>query len=152
MPIKQTTPMSQIDKYIQQQLKRQERVLINTLMYIGEQCVNEARSYNGKAYTDQTGNLRSSVGYVVAVDGKIKATSRFEAILDGQDGTEAGKEYAKKLVAQYPQGAVLIVVAGMHYAKYVAAKGYNVLQSAELKAEVLVPQLLRQLGDINKQQ
>ena len=152
MPIKQTTPMSQIDKYIQQQLKRQERALINTLMYIGEQCVNEARSYNGKAYKDQTGNLRSSVGYVVAIDGKIKATSTFEEILNGQEGAKTGRSYAKQLVAQYPQGAVLIVVAGMNYAKYVSAKGYNVLQSAELKAEKLVPQLLKQLGDLSSQQ
>lgn len=152
MPIKQTTPMSQIDKYIQRQLQRQERVLIRTLMYAGEQCVNEARSYNGKAYQDQTGNLRSSVGYIVTIDGKIKASSAFEEVRNGQEGAKVGKSYAQKLVARYPQGAVLIVVAGMNYAKFVAAKGYNVLQSAELKAEQIIPQLLKQLGNLNGQQ
>ena len=149
MPIVQKTPLSHIDKYIQQQVQRQERALINTLAYIGEQCVNEARSYNGKAYKDQTGNLRSSVGYVVAADGKVKASGSFETVQQGEEGANTGKQYAKTLAAQYPKGVVLIVVAGMHYAKYVASKGYNVLQSAELKAETLVPKLLKQLGTLN---
>mgnify|MGYP006872978794 CR=1 FL=1 len=149
MPIKCTTPMSQIDKYIKQQLERQERALIRTLSYVGERCVNEARAYNGKAYTDQTGNLRSSVGYVVAVDGKIRSSSTFETVLNGDEGGKTGKAYAKELVSKYPQGAVLIVVAGMNYAQYVSAKGYNVLSSAELLAEQLVPTLLKQLGTLN---
>lgn len=143
MPISQTTPMSQIDKYIQQQLKRQERALVNTLMYIGERCVNAAREKG--SYTDQTGNLRSSIGYVVAVDGQIKGSSTFEQMYDGEDGSKTGKEYAKELVSRFPKGAVLIVVAGMHYAKYVAATGRDVLESAELEARNLIPKLLKQL-------
>lgn len=143
MPIRQTTPMSQIDKYIQQLLKRQERALVNTLMYIGEKCVNAARA-NG-SYTDQTGNLRSSIGYVVTVDGKIKGSSTFETVKEGEDGSKTGKDFAKELAAQYPQGVALIVVAGMHYAKYVAATGRDVLASAELEARNLIPKMLKQL-------
>lgn len=147
MPTKCVTPMAQINAYIKQQTQRRERVILRTLQYIGERCVNEARSYNGKAYTDQTGNLRSSVGYVVAIDGKIRTASAFEPIMSGaNDGSQRGKAYAKALVSQFPKGAVLIVVAGERYAKYVAAKGYNVLQSAEQLAEHLCPQLLSQLG------
>lgn len=145
MPIKCTTPISQIDEYMRQQFKRQEQALVNTLNYIGERCVNEARSYNGNAYQDQTGNLRSSVGYVVAVDGKIRSSSTFENVRNGEQGSRTGKEYATELVKQYPKGVVLIVVAGMNYAKYVEAKGYDVLTSAELLAEQLVPKLLNDL-------
>lgn len=145
MPIKCTTPISQIDEYMRQQFKRQEQALVNTFNYIGERCVNEARSYNGNAYQDQTGNLRSSVGYVVAVDGKIRSSSTFENVRNGEQGSRTGKEYATELVKQYPKGVVLIVVAGMNYAKYVEAKGYDVLTSAELLAEQLVPKLLNDL-------
>ena len=143
MPIKLTTPQSKIDKYIKQQLKRQERALLNTLMYVGQQCVNAART-NG-SYTDQTGNLRSSIGYVVAVDGKIIGGSSFDVVKGGAEGGSTGKAYATEIVSHYPKGTVLIVVAGMHYAKYVAAKGLDVIASAELKAQELIPKLLKQL-------
>lgn len=151
MPITQTTPIADINKYIEQQMKRRERVIINTLAYIGEKCINEART-NG-SYTDRTGNLRSSIGYVLAVDGNIKVTSSFEQVLvkgDQKPNTEhnggaEGKAYAEQLVAQYPQGIVLVVVAGKYYAKYVASKGFNVIASADLQARKLVPMLLGQL-------
>ncbi len=147
MPIRLTTPLSQIDKYMERQLKRQERALVNTLSYIGQQCVNRARVSG--SYTDRTGNLRSSIGYIVAVDGKVRSVSDFHPVEgkdgNGEQGTKVGKEYAKELVAQYPQGTVLIVVAGMHYAKYVAAKGLDVIASAELEAKQLIPRLLKQL-------
>lgn len=150
MPIRLTTPLSQIDKYMEQQLKRQERALVNTLSHIGQQCVNRARVSG--SYTDRTSNLRSSIGYIVAVDGKVRSVSDFHPVqgkneenASGEDGSKAGKDYAIELVAQYPKGTVLIVVAGMHYAKYVAAKGFDVIASAELEAKQLIPRLLKQL-------
>ena len=59
--------MSEIDQYTEQELKRLQTVLIRSLQYCGEQVLNKARSTN--SYKDQTGNLRSSLGYVVAADG-----------------------------------------------------------------------------------
>ena len=35
MPIKQLTPMSEIDRYTEEQLERLKQVLIRNLMYIG---------------------------------------------------------------------------------------------------------------------
>ena len=43
-------------------------------------------------------------------------------------------------------GITLIVVAGMSYAIYVEGRGKNVLTSAELLAERVVPDMLQQLG------
>lgn len=143
MGVRMTTPMSQIEKYMQQQLKRQERAVLNTLAYVGNECVNIARKKG--SYTDQTGNLRSSIGYVIAVDGRVRHASDFAVVKDGETGGKTGKDYAKELVAKHPKGAVLIVVAGMHYAKYVAATGRDVLASAELEAQQLIPKLLKQL-------
>lgn len=44
MPITQLTPMSEIDRYTEQQLERLKQVLIRNLMYIGETVLNRARS------------------------------------------------------------------------------------------------------------
>lgn len=55
MPIRQLTPMSEIDRYTEQELKRLQTVLIRSLQYCGEQVLNKARSTN--SYKDQTGNL-----------------------------------------------------------------------------------------------
>lgn len=72
--------------------------------------------------------------------------SSFDVVKEGVEGAKGGKEYAMKLVRDFPKGIVLIVVAGMNYASHVSAKGYDVLDSSELLAEKLVPQMLRKLG------
>lgn len=66
--IEMTTPMSEIDKFIADEIRKSEKDIIKKLSYIGEAAVNEARS-NGD-YIDRTGNLRTSVGYTILNDGK----------------------------------------------------------------------------------
>jgi hypothetical protein len=146
MSIKRETPNSAIDDYIEELAERRMQAIIRNLCYVGEQCVNEARSYNGNQYTDQTGNLRSSTGYVVVSDGNIVQVGNFQQIKSGSEGTKAGQAFARQIASQFSKGICLIVVAGMKYATYVSAKGYNVLDSSELLAEKLVPQMLEQLG------
>ena len=120
------------------------QLLIRNFSYIGERVLNAARSTD--SYKDQTGNLRSSIGYVVVVDGRVADISSFAVVKNGQEGSKTGADYARKLARKYPKGIVLIVCAGMNYAAYVSAKGYDVVDSAELLADRLVPQMLRQLG------
>lgn len=144
MPIKNLTPEGAISEFIRQQVERVTSALIYNLCAVGEQVLNQARSTN--SYKDQTGNLRSSIGYVVAVDGEVVQSSSFEVVKDGAGGSRDGKSYALDLVKQFPEGIVLIVVAGMNYASYVSAKGYDVLDSSEVLAERLVPEILKQLG------
>lgn len=138
-----------ISNYINEQLERSRYALARELCYIGEKCVNQARtafqSGEGKHYTDRTGNLRSSVGYVVAIDGEIVQMSTFATVKDGAEGSGKGKSYAAQLAARYPQGVALIIVAGMHYASYVQARGYDVIDSAGLLADKLVPEMLNEL-------
>lgn len=143
MPIKQLTTDAEISRFIDEKVKRIEKALVYNLSYVGEQVLNKARSTN--SYKDQTGNLRSSIGFVVAIDGKIKKTSDFEIVKNGADGAKSGKAYARELVNNYPQGICLIVVAGVDYAVHVSNRGYDVLDSSELLAERLVPQMLAQL-------
>ena len=51
-----------------------------------------------------------------------------------------------KLISENPKGIVLIVVAGMNYARYVEKMGLNVLDSSEMLAKKLVPRMLKDLG------
>ena len=148
MPIVQKTPKASIDEYIVKRTKELEQALVYNLLAVGEQCVNAARitEQKGRDFTDQTGNLRSSIGYVVAIDGQIIQESSFQQVKDGGDGSKEGKAFAESLIQQFPKGIVLLVVAGKNYAQYVAARGYDVLDTAEALANKLVPKLLEQLG------
>jgi hypothetical protein len=144
MAIKSLTPKKHIEQYTIQQLRRIELSIINTLSYIGEQCVNEARANGG--YLDQTGNLRSSIGYVVLHNGRVVVPMRFEQVKQGGKGVKEGEQFINQLIGQYTKGFALIIVAGMDYAAHVEAGGLNVLASSELKASKITPQLLKKLG------
>lgn len=143
MSINLKTSEAEINAYIVTEMERISDALIYNLQYVGERCVNAARDVN--TYKDQTGNLRSSVGYVLVVDGRIHTQSEFEVVKTGGKGAKNGRQYAKELARQFPEGIALIVVAGMHYAAYVSAKR-DVIDSAEMLADELVPKVLKELG------
>lgn len=56
-------------------VEAQKGAVARWLCYVGEAAVAEARE--GGSYTDRTGNLRSSVGYVVSMDGRAVQASGF---------------------------------------------------------------------------
>lgn len=133
MSIELVTPQAVIDEYIDERIDDILEEVIQTMSYIGESALRKARERG--SYTDRTGNLRSSTGYVLAVDGKIVTSQGF--------GKEDGLQYARELALGAPESIVLVVVAGMSYATYVSDRGYDVLDSAELEAERLADQLLK---------
>lgn len=113
---------------------------LRVLRYCGEMAVNEARM-NG-SYMDQTGNLRSSIGYVIVVDGTIVEENFSHP--GGRGGKKTGLDLAREIALSKPDIA-LVVVAGMNYASHVESRGKNVLTSAEQMASRIVPDLLKQL-------
>jgi len=138
-----------------------KKALIDLMCYVGEQCVSEARGYGN--YNDITGNLRSSIGYVVLHNGQpvrygsaeqfsgsgtAETDGKKEQANNGAEGVKQMRKLIRKLAGDLAniQGIVLVVAAGMNYAIYVEAKGKNVLTSSKLLAQELVPELLRQLG------
>mgnify|MGYP007126842934 CR=1 FL=1 len=121
--------MGEINRMIEEEIRKSETDIIKKLSYIGESAIREARK-NG-AYIDQTGNLRSSVGYVLLNNGKTV----LENFQKSNRGTDRSTE-------RYKKGFVLIVVAGMDYAVYVEAMGLNVLSSSKLLAEAMTKSLL----------
>jgi hypothetical protein len=109
-----------------------EQRIIWTLAMVGENFVNDAR--NTRTYKDQTGNLRSSIGYIIARDGNI--------IQENVEGKAEGKSQAKKIAEEVlkenNKGFVLIVIAGMEYAAAVESKGYDVITGSVPAAKALL--------------
>lgn len=111
----------QIEQVFENFEKDIEFKTIQSLRYLGEQFVNKARLNN--TYTDRTGNLRSSIGYIVLKNGQLID----ENFPSKSTGSAKGLNVAKEVSGQYPEGFVLIGVAGMEYAAYVEAKNFDVI-------------------------
>ena len=119
--IRMTTSMDAIDKKIAKEINRAENEILKKLSFIGEHAVNDARG-NGD-YMDNTGNLRSSIGYTILKNGETVRTSSFDRVK--QEASKAKKESTKlldELRTKFNTGFVLIVVAGMDYAVTVEAR------------------------------
>jgi 3-oxoacyl-ACP reductase-like protein len=142
--MKQITPKAQLESYTLGIVLENERRLINMLIYVGKACVNEARDNGG--YTDQTGNLKSSIGFMVLNDGLVIQKGGFKLVKKGSKGKKEGAEYISQLVSQHNTGLVLLVVAGMNYASYVESMNLNVVTSGELLSEQMIPKMLNKLG------
>lgn len=145
MGIKANFNFKEIQKRFDEVLDRIDKATIATLKRLGEMCVQEARD-NGN-YTDQTGNLRSSTGYVIVVRGKIVESAFSTAVKDlNGTGTSRGRAYAEDLAKNVNGGDyALIVVAGMSYAAAVESRSKNVLTSAEMYAKQKLPGMMEQL-------
>ncbi len=134
-----------------------DTITLMTLQYLGEELSNYAKE--NISFTPQTGNLQNSIGYVVVKQGKViqsgafggasmyvgsKPTSKDDIKVDG---AKEGLEFALKVAKTAPAAYTLIIVAGMNYAAYVEAKGYNVILPAELKAKIDIPKELKKLSE-----
>lgn len=120
--------------------KRLEQAAIFQMQYLGEELVKYAKAM--RSYKDRTGNLTNSMGYAVAKGTEILY---FGGPQQSGPGNDAALRMAKKMLEPYPNRISLIIVAGMNYAAYVEAKGYNVILPAELKAKTEFPQTMQKL-------
>ena len=145
-----------IEKFADERRQR----LIMGLAYVGENIVNEARDTG--EYQDQTGNLRSSTGWVIIEKGKavrqFGAIARSPGIIksgknkgkttnrkvgtEGKLGVETGKEFIEWAEDEFKdEGLVLVVFAGMEYAAAVESKGYDVLTNSTYLGKQLFKEL-----------
>ena len=146
MAIKPNFTKDDVRKRFDAFLNEIEKKQIARLQRLGEMCLVEART--NKGYMMQTGALLSSTGYEVFVDG-VAIHSQFDAASGAESnaaetGIKSGQSIAET-IGQGTKGIALVVVAGMNYAAYVEAKGYNVLSSAEHLAERELPRMLEKL-------
>ncbi|HWV31027.1 MAG TPA: hypothetical protein VN038_15315 [Dyadobacter sp.] len=131
-----------IRRHLNQGAARIEEQIIIRLRYLAEATIAVARQTN--SYLDQTGNLRSSIGYLILKNGKVIDES-FEQVKEGSEGTAAGRKHARQIAGEYPRGFVLVVVAGMHYGAVLESRGIDVLSSAEQYAKSKLPEMLQKL-------
>lgn len=100
-----------------------EEEITRAFSYLGEQCVTRIRDRGPKeSWFDQTGNLRSSIGYAVYGDGRKVIESAFDVVKGGSEGSATGRRMIDNLAAQYAETYALVVVAGMEYADAVEAR------------------------------
>ena len=58
---------------------------------------------------------------------------------------QIGLSLANEIASETQNDFAVIIVAGMNYAAYVEAKGYNVILPAELKARIDFPTMIQRL-------
>lgn len=139
MADKNTSTLSNFDAFM---LEYQKMVFDKTyaaLAYLAEEAVNRIRDRSSEeSWIDHTGNLRSSVGFIITENGRPITTGGFKSTSapegNGADGQRKGAEYANSIASQYSRYPIVaIVVAGMEYAVYVEAmENKDVLASVEL--------------------
>lgn len=130
---------------------RIETATFRSLSSLGEKLVEYARSISADVgYTDQTGNLRSSTGYIITKDGNV-IKSDFEEVrgpvASSLEGKSVGLNHAISIAVKHPVGYALIVVAGMNYAYAVESRGRDVLTSSEYLANEEMPKEVRKLRE-----
>lgn len=129
--------MAEIPNILQQEIYR-------ALSYLGEQCIARIRDRSGEdSWFDQTGNLRSSIGYAVYGNGRKIIESAFDVVKEGSQGASVGKRVIDELASKYSEVYALVIVAGMEYADAVEARdNKDVLASTELWAKSKVQEYL----------
>jgi hypothetical protein len=129
---------------IRERVERIEKAVLSRLQFIGEHFVRNARSND--TYRDRTGNLRSSIGYVVLRNGE-QIVENFQSfppknpkaagskVTGNLPGAQVARGFINEVKQNYPKGLVLIGVAGMDYAAAVESRGYDVITSSSFQAE-----------------
>lgn len=138
MGFKDATNWQAFDYEMRRELIEYNQKAVKFLQALGEKVVKYARTDQSNAlhYTDRTGNLRNSIGYIVVQDGRVLAeafegnTPPSQGYTAG-DGNAIGRQYALDVAEQLSKSKTYLVwVAGMEYASYVEAKGYDVIQGS----------------------
>lgn len=113
-----------------------DRVQYN-LNYLGLLCIKRIRDRSGdESWYDQTGNLRSSIGYAIYSYGRKQIESAFDYVLGSSEGSEKGRKMVADLASKYSDTYALVVVAAMEYADYVETiDSKDVLASTEIYAK-----------------
>lgn len=120
---------------------RLENATLYLLKFLGESLVKYAKEKHN--YIDRTGNLTNSISYAIVRNKKLEYFS--EENQPNNEGAKASLNVAMQMANSLPNAFSLIIVAGMNYAAYVEARGYNVILPAELKAKKDFPEAMNTL-------
>lgn len=142
MGIQANFDMNAIRRYAYSKLNEWEEVMIQAYKMACIEMVKRAKQTN--TYQDQTSKLRSSVGCVLYHKG-VEVFNYFESEggAMGEQGVSQGLSFARsKAEESGDHFLVAVIVAGAEYARYVEAKGLDVLTGSsygfedDLKAQI----------------
>lgn len=129
----QTTP-DEIARWLDDFIDDSRMETVAICSKIGEDALGISRREH--IYKTRTGNLQSSCGFAVAVDGRRAIGTDFAPMpgsASGKEGAQAGRQYLDECLGDgiTEKGITLVMVAGMEYAGAVEQRGGDVLRSAE---------------------
>lgn len=123
--------------------------ILRELTMIAEEACNMARdtypTRDSGGYDDHTRNLRGSIGFKISFEGKEVSRGGFDS-RSSTDGENAAQTALSKLDTK---GSLweIVVVAGMEYARYVEAKGYNVISFVQGFLDEQIKKLIQDIKD-----
>lgn len=123
--------------------------ILRELTMIAEEACNMARdtypTRDSGGYDDHTRNLRGSIGFKISFGGKEVSRGGFDS-KSSTDGENAAQTALSKLDTK---GSLweIVVVAGMEYARYVEAKGYNVISFVQNYLDEQIKKLIQDIKD-----
>lgn len=114
--------------------------IIAAFEYAGEEFIisgrSQPQSHEMGFYQDHSGNLRNSIAYYLFENGELIRFKEFGNIVENRSHLEPET-----------RGFQLIGIAGMDYASYVEARGFNVIT---MQAEVCIINLGVYFNDIQQ--
>lgn len=124
---------SEIDEMNKQIIADIDRQTLDYLIQVCELAITiqRAKIRADGGYNDDTGQLRSSTGYIIYKNGQVKHED-FQLAPYGSDkapGLKAGRDLALSQLRE-SEGWGIMIVAGMEYAEWVQSKGLTVISSA----------------------
>lgn len=140
MGIKYVSGYNLIPEAVREFQERVENATVYNFSYMGEKLAKYAKEMH--SYTDRTGNLTNSIGYAVVKGGKIINTG---GMMGSSEAKAASLQVLQEMMDRINHQFALIIIAGMEYASYVEAKGYNVIMPAELKAKAEMPAVIQKI-------
>lgn len=157
MALKPRHTAKTLDAEMERRLAIIRQYVIQKLSILGVQAANHARTQRG--YTDQTGNLVNSTGFIILENGKnifedFKVTYKGGKTVDingepAKDGLQEGRNYLNEIAAQFSnfRGYALVIGAGMDYASTVEhLRGKNVLAATELWLRDEFPKMMAEIN------
>ena len=91
-------------------------------------------------------NLEKAAIYMFSYLGEKLA--KYAKDIQPGDGAAEGLKVAMEMAKDYPNSVTLLIVAGMSYASYVEAKGYNVIVPAYLLSLQEFPKYMQRLTEM----
>lgn len=123
--------------------------ILRELTVIAEETCNAARdtypSRDSGGYDDHTHNLRGSMGFKIFFDSKEVLSGGFDG-RGSAEGESAARTALSKIEAKGSLWEV-VVVAGMEYARYVEAKGCNVISFLQSSLDKKIKKLIQDIND-----